>query len=149
MKKKSKSPYKQGVFKPLDPSKYTGTYPIVYRSGLELTFFRWCDKNPKIVEWGSESVILPYISPKDGKTHKYFVDGNLKLQTEGGVKKYLIEVKPKSQTMAPKSHGNKKRSTILYEQVQWAVNQAKWESASGWCKKNGYQFAILTEKDLR
>ena len=27
-------------------------------------------------------------------------------------------------------------------------NQEKWAAARDWCKKNGYQFAIITEKDL-
>lgn len=141
--------YKQGLFRPLFPDKYRGVKPIVYRSGLELSFYRWCDKNNKVLEWGSESVIVPYISPKDGKMHRYFIDGVLKLETENGVKKFLIEVKPKSQTHAPKPSLKKKKSTIFYEQVQWATNQAKWESANKWAEKNGYKFAILTEENLK
>jgi len=141
--------YKQGLYTPERVEKYTGTSPIVYRSGLELSFFRWCDRNDKVVEWGSESVVLPYISPKDGKMHRYFVDGNIKLKTNQGIKKYLIEVKPSTQTKPPTTSKKKKRSTILYEQVAWAVNTQKWKSAAAWCEKNGYVFAILTEKDLR
>jgi len=146
---KRTSPYKQGLYSPENPNKYRGTHPIVYRSGLELSFFRWCDRNETILEWGSESVVLPYISPKDGKTHRYFVDGVIKMQTPSGVKKYLIEVKPSTQAVPPTASKNKKRSTILYEQIQWAVNTQKWESAKAWCKKNGYHFAVITEKDLR
>ncbi len=144
-----KNPYKQGIYHPEHPEKYKGTLPIVYRSGLELSFLRWCDRNENIISFGSESVVLPYISPKDGKTHRYFVDGNIKMKTPNGVKKYLIEVKPSTQAVPPKTSKNKKRSTILYEQIQWAVNQQKWDSAKAWCQKNGYHFAILTEKDLR
>jgi hypothetical protein len=29
------------------------------------------------------------------------------------------------------------------------VNQAKWESAEQWAKENGYQFLVLTEKELK
>lgn len=144
-----KSPYKQGIFTPTNPSKYTGTTPIVYRSGLELLYCRWCDRNDNVVEWGSESIVVPYISPKDGKLHRYFVDGNIKLQTPEGIKKYLIEIKPSSQTQPPNPSGRKKRSTILHEQFMWAVNRAKWSSAEQWCKKHGYSFAILTEKHLK
>lgn len=149
MRRQTKTPYKQGIFDPNQPQKYKGTKPIVYRSGLELSFFRWCDRNDKIVEWSSESVVLPYVSPKDGKIHRYFVDGLVKLQTTDGIKKFLIEIKPSKQTVPPKQHGNKKRKTLLYEQIQWATNTAKWESAKQWCKKNGYEFIILTEKELR
>ena len=148
-KKRTKTPYKQGVFDPSEPDKYTGIRPIVYRSGLELSFFRWCDRNNKILEWSSESVVLPYVSPKDGRVHRYFVDGTVKLQTASEVKKYLIEIKPSKQTVPPKQHGNKKKSTLLYEQIQWATNSAKWKAAQAWCKKNNYKFLILREKDLR
>lgn len=141
--------YKQGLYQPRNPVKYTGSMPIVYRSGLELSFFNWCDRNDKILEWGSETVVLPYVSPKDGKIHRYFTDGNIKLETKKGIKKYLIEVKPSRQCAPPVKHGNKKRSTLLYEQVTWAVNSAKWKAAGEWCKKNGWEFAILTEKDLK
>ena len=37
---------------------------------------------------------------------------------------------------------------LLYEKVTWAVNQAKWDAARQWCKKNGYTFLILNEKHL-
>lgn len=144
-----RSPYKQGFFNPENPDKYTGTQPIVYRSGLELSFFRWCDRNDKVLTWGSESVVIPYQSPKDGKLHRYFVDGVLTLATAEGVKKYLIEVKPSSQTQPPKPSNKKKRSTVLYESINWAVNSAKWSAAKQWCEKKGYVFAILTEKDLK
>ena len=35
--------YKQGIFKPTNPLKYKGSFPVVYRSGLELQVFRWMD----------------------------------------------------------------------------------------------------------
>jgi hypothetical protein len=123
--------------------------PIVFRSGLELNFFRWCDRNSKVLQWGSESVVIPYLSPKDGKVHRYFVDGVLVLETEKGPKKFLVEVKPDKQTRPPSQVNRKSRKNVLYEQIQWAVNSSKWESAKNWCKKNGFEFVLLTEKDLR
>ena len=149
MRRQTKTPYKQGIFEAVNPNKYKGTHPIVYRSGLELSFFRWCDRKDNILEWTSESVVLPYVSPKDGKVHRYFVDGTTKVKTPTGIKKFLIEIKPSRQTKPPTTHGNKKRSTLLYEQVQWATNTAKWKSATAWSKKNGYVFTILTEKELQ
>ena len=71
--------YKQGIFRAFNTKKYKGSTPIVYRSSLELTVFRWLDNNPNIVSWGSESVVIPYISPTDSKMHRYFVDLNLTL----------------------------------------------------------------------
>jgi hypothetical protein len=80
--------------------------------------------------------------------HKYFVDNVVHIKEGERVVKYLIEIKPSKQTRPPKTHGNKKRSTIVYESVQWGVNQAKWLAARDWAKKNGYIFQIVTEKDF-
>lgn len=139
----------KGIFHPVNGHKYRGSMPIVFRSGLELNFFRWCDRNSKVLQWGSESVVIPYLSPKDGKVHRYFVDGVLVLETEKGPKKFLVEVKPDKQTRPPSQVNRKSRKNVLYEQIQWAVNSSKWESAKNWCKKNGFEFVLLTEKDLR
>lgn len=38
---------------------------------------------------------------------------------------------------------------MLYEAHQWAKNQAKWKAAQSYAEKNGWEFHILTEKDLK
>lgn len=108
----------------------------------------WCDKNPNVLKWGSESVIVPYYSPLDNKMHRYFVDNVLVIKEGTAIKKYLVEIKPFAQTKAPKKHGNKKASTLLYEEATWTVNQAKWEAATKYAQANGWEFLILTEKEL-
>lgn len=142
-------PYKQGIFNPLNPSKYRGSTPVVFRSQLELFFYRWCDRNDKVLQWGSESVIIPYLSPKDGKMHKYFVDAVLLLKTDNGNKKFLIEIKPDKQTRPPSQNSRMNKKNLLYSQIEWAVNSSKWTYAREWCKKNNMEFVILTEKDLK
>ena len=139
----------QGYYKPQNAEKYRGSQPIVYRSGLELNFFRWCDRNDKVLQWGSESVVIPYISPKDGRSHRYFIDGVLILETDKGPKKFIVEVKPHRQTQAPKVTPKKKKKSLLVEQITWAVNVCKWEAAREWGRKKGYEFVIITEKDLK
>ena len=53
----------------------------------------YCDKNAKILEWGSEEIALPYISPHDSRVHRYFPDFYIKVQENTGkIKRYLIEV---------------------------------------------------------
>ena len=144
-----RNPYKQGIFKPIHIEKYKGTHPIIYRSALELSFMRWVDNNSRILEWGSESIIIPYIKPvlsnTKPKIHRYYPDFNITMLTEAGPKKYLIEVKPARQTQPPKP---RKGKNTLREQYTYAVNDAKWKAASAWCKSNNYNFQILTEKDL-
>ena len=149
-----KKPYKkytqfrQGVYKPVNAKKYVGSKYPRYLSSWELKFFKWCDRNPFVEKWTSESVCLPYVSPVDGKMHRYFVDNTVHIREGDNVVKYLIEIKPHKQTRPPSTHGNKKKTTLIHEHATWGVNQAKWTSAREWAKKNGYIFQIVTEKDF-
>jgi hypothetical protein len=114
-----------------------------------LKFFRWADLNENVLAWGSENIIVPYISPLDNKVHRYFVDNFiLFVDRNHNKKKFLIEIKPSKQVSRPVASKGKKRTTILYEQKAWVVNQAKWEAAKKWSAKKGYEFIILTEKEL-
>jgi hypothetical protein len=134
----------QGLYKPKNPEKYVGDVnKIVYRSGLELRFFRHFDKHPGIVKWASEEFYVPYLSPVDGRMHRYFVD--LIVQTRDGTK-IMIEIKPFSQTAQPKGKAGKRQ---LGAMRTWAVNDAKWKAAREFCKARKMQFQILTEKDLK
>lgn len=140
--------FRQGIYKPINRSKYRGVKDPVYRSGWELKFFKFCDINPNVLEWTSETIIIPYISPIDNKPHRYFVD-NMVVIKEGDVKKkYLIEIKPSKQTVPPTESKRKKKSTVIYEQVTYAQNRAKWEAAVNYAKKHNMEFKILTEKEL-
>lgn len=140
--------YVQGFFKPMFPKKYIGSDPV-YRSSLELKVMRWFDNNPNVVTWGSESVVIPYQSPLDGRVHRYFVDFVAALkEKDGNIKKLLIEIKPYKQTLRPEATRNKKPKTMIYEQTEWAKNQAKWSAAEQYAKSKGYQFVILTEKHI-
>lgn len=141
--------YSQGEFKPKNVNKYKGSFPIIYRSRLELQAMRWFDDNSNVISWGSESVVIPYYSPLDEKSHRYFVDFVVHLKTkEGDIKKLLIEVKPFKQTIKPTMSPFKKPTTIMYENRQYILNYSKWEAAKIWAKQKGYEFIILTEKNI-
>ncbi len=87
----------KGKYRPSNPEKYRGDYTnIVYRSLWELKFMKYCDSNENILEWGSEEIVLPYVSPIDNRYHRYFPDFYIKVKERGGkIKKYVIEIKPK------------------------------------------------------
>jgi len=145
----SKTYFTQGIYHPTNKEKYIGTNDPRYLSSWELKFFRWADNNPNILFWGSENVIVPYINPLDGKVHRYFVDNYIVFKDKhGDHKKFLIEIKPSKQVIKPTERGNKKKSTILHEQITWITNQAKWEAAKKWASKKNCEFIILTEKEL-
>ena len=143
-----KGDFKKGLFRPKNKNKYIGQKHPGYRSSWELYFFQWCDRNPNVLEWASEAVIVPYISPLDNKVHRYFVDNILILKEGSKNVKYLVEIKPYKQTIPPNATRRKKRETLLHEQATYEVNKVKWEAASEWAKKNGYKFIIITEKEL-
>ena len=71
--------WRQGIFTPKNQDKFIGS-KAVYRSGLELKFFRFCDSNPNVIKWGSENIIVPYISPLDKRVHKYYVDNYIAIR---------------------------------------------------------------------
>ena len=139
----------KGKYTPTNPEKYKGNpYNIIYRSLWERKFMVYCDTNDKIIEWGSEEIIIPYLSPWDGKVHRYFPDFYIKVkQSNDNIKKFIIEVKPKKQTKPPKPVERKTKRWIN-EVRTFGINEAKWKHASKWCKNNDMEFKILTEDDL-
>lgn len=140
--------FTQGNYTPRNTQKYKGTFPLVYRSRPELQLMRFFDENSKIIEWTSESVVIPYIKPVDGRIHRYFVDFSCVLKSiDGKIHKYLIEYKPYKQTIPP-IKGKKSEKTYFTEQLNYSINTSKWESARQFCQKHQWKFLIITEKDL-
>ena len=140
----------KGKFKPKYPKKYQGDIKeIVYRSSWELKMMKYCDTSKSIVEWGSEELVIPYLSPWDNRYHRYFPDFYVKVRTKNGsLKKYIIEVKPKNQCTPPERNP-KRRTGVWYNKVKtWGINKAKWKSATEFCLDNNMEFKILTEDHL-
>jgi len=143
----------RGVFKARNPGKYKGDYNnIVYRSRWELKLMMHLDEHPDVLEWSSEEVVIPYMSPIDGKRHRYFVDFFVKKKNRGGaIESVLIEVKPLAQTRPPEvkiSKGQKPTRRYINEVMTWGVNEAKWRAATQYCEDRGWKFIIMTEKEL-
>jgi hypothetical protein len=139
----------KGKYQPSFPKKYKGNPTnIVYRSLWERKFMIYCDTNENILEWFSEEIAVPYRSPIDNKIHRYFPDFYIKVkESNGQIKKYIIEIKPKKQTIEPIPQ-KKKTKGYIYEVYEYVKNQAKWKAAEEWCADKGYEFKIFTEDDL-
>ena len=135
-----------GKYIPTNITKYRGdVYKNVYRSLWERRFMVYCDNTKEILEWGSEEVIIPYISPLDGRMHRYYPDFYIKVrQKDKTIKKMIIEVKPKIQCGPPKTP-KRKTKRFINEVRTWGVNEAKWNAALEWCKDRNMEFKILTE----
>lgn len=137
-----------GKFIPRNPEKYKGSVNnIIYRSSYELKFMNWCDISDSVLQWGSEEVVIPYISPLDNKVHRYFVDFFVKVNSKNKVKYCLVEVKPFRFTQEPKIP-KRKTKRFLNEVKQWGVNLSKWEAAKEFCLDRNWEFMIITEKEL-
>jgi len=139
----------QGKYSPKFPEKYKGNpCEIYYRSSWERKFCVYCDTNENIIEWQSEEKAIPYRSPLDGKIHRYFPDFLIKVkESNGNIKKYMIEIKPSKQTVPPiKPQRQTKR--YISEVYEYAKNQSKWEAAKEWCADRGYEFKVITENEL-
>ena len=139
----------KGYFKPRNPSKYMGDpTTIIYRSSWELKLMRYLDSHSDVIKWASEEFSIPYVSPIDGKVHRYFPDFLVKKRNQNkSIETVVIEVKPKIQTTAPTVQ-KKANKRYIREVYTWGVNSAKWEAAKKYCETNKIQFKIFTEKEL-
>jgi len=138
----------KGKFKPKNPNKYKGDPTnIVYRSLWEFKLMKNLDEHPEIVQWSSEELFIPYKSPIDNKWHRYFPDFIVKKINNGIKETLMIEVKPKSQVLAPKKQ-EKATKRYINEVYTWGVNQAKWKAAEEFCLDRGWKFMLMTEIEL-
>lgn len=137
-------------FMPMNKDKYLGNVNnIIYRSSWELKMMRWCDRNPSVIKWNSEDVVIKYFSKADNKYRNYHMDFYIICrQLDGNIVKLLIEVKPYSQTIPPKKRGKKSEQTYINELHTWQVNKDKWEQAEKFALQNGMFFKIFDEYDL-
>jgi len=149
---------KQGIYTPVNPEKWVITEAfdmsepgIKYRSGWERTFFTFMDMNDNIVKCNSEGMVIPYLNPLRNKMSKYYMDAMF--ETKGG-KVWLVEIKPKAETIPPKkprkNAKNPEKAKQNYKKAieTYAVNKAKWEATEKFCLEKGFIFKIITEDEL-
>jgi len=135
--------YSQSFYTPKNPEKYVGSKLPFCRSSWETTFCMFCDNNPSVQQWASESVKIPYRDPLTGKQTVYvpdflitYIDRNMKKHVE------LVEIKPANQMLREKVGKNP------YNQSQYVKNMAKWSAASAFCRNHGIKFRVINEHDL-
>lgn len=137
-------------FAPKNPHKYMGdSTNIITRSTWEYFFCNFLDNSSLIEKWASEEVAIPYVSPKDGKEHRYFIDF-FAVFKDG--RKVFFEIKPHEQTLPPKrprKNSRKSEARYVEDEMIFLVNQAKWASARSFARRNGAYFEVFTEKHLK
>lgn len=139
----------KGIFTPKNPQKYKGDCTnIVYRSSWELKLMMYLDDHPDILQWASEEIAIPYVSPIDGKVHRYFPDFWIKKKnTQGNISITVVEVKPAAQ-MIPPTVQKARTKSYINEVVTWGINQAKWKAAEKYCAARKWEFLKMNEKQL-
>ena len=136
------SKFAQGAYVVKNKQKYVGRGTPRYRSGWELAFMRFLDNNDNILQWASESISIPYRNPITGKQSIYVPDFLITYKNRNNqMIAEVIEIKPKKQSVVESKMKANERAVV-------AVNYAKWDSATKWCRKQGLLFRVITEDDM-
>lgn len=135
--------FAQGIYIPKNPHKYIGNHQPKYRSSWELVFMTFCDSNENIVHWASEAIKIPYRHPVTGKQTIYVPDFFVVYNNKFGQRiAEVVEIKPKKQSLIESKVATAKDRLIV------AINHAKWDAATKYCKRNGYAFRVITEDQI-
>jgi hypothetical protein len=134
--------YASGKYTVKNPAKYVGKRTPSYRSSWEFAFMSFCDNNPAVLNWASESITIPYFNPVSGKQTIYvpdflvvYVDANQRQHTE------LVEVKPSTEVTMESARSYRDKLMV-------AINMANWAAADAWCRANNIRFRVITEYDI-
>jgi hypothetical protein len=117
---------------------------IKFQGKWELEFYMYCKTNNIQIERPTE-----WFEYNWNGTRKYFPDFYIKVKNNlGKMKKYIIEIKPKKQTIKPTNTPKKRTKTWINEVLTYEKNLSKWKSAEEFCRDNLMEFKIITEDDL-
>lgn len=135
--------FANGFYQVLNSDKYVGKNTPRFRSSWESAFMRFCDENPAILQWASESIHIPYRNPFTNRQTIYVPDFLIIYVNKSGEKHgELIEIKPAKQTSI-EAAGRSQR-----DQAAAALNMFKWQAAQAWASQNGLRFRVLTENEI-
>lgn len=154
-----------------NPSKYIGNPSlIIYRSGWELSFCKWCDITPSVVRWSSEPIKIPYydrisklaeckkqgLDPNDYRNwvvKNYNTDFWVEIKRDDNIQKMFIEIKPseklKKPIPPPDNAPLKDIKRFNIKAKEYIINEAKYAAMNAWATKYGAKFYVFTENTLQ
>ena len=140
----------KGKFKCQNPDKYKGNHMLIeYRSSWEKNFMNYLDTRQEIEWWQSEEKAIWYFDPVSKRKRRYFPDFIIHFKRSDGIMvTEVIEIKPYRQTQTPNPNPKRKTQAWFKEWCTFATNKAKWDAAMEWSENRGYNFRIITEKDV-
>lgn len=134
--------YVQGEYKPINPDKYVGAYPIYFRSSWEFKVMQLFDSNPNIISWASESLKIPYKNPFTNKYTVYVPDFVVTyVDAKGNHRTEIIEVKPAKETFLEQAKSQRAKAAV-------ALNTFKWAAAQAFAKHHGMTFRVMNEENI-
>lgn len=132
----------QGVYNITNIKKYTSSNPPIYRSSWEKDVMISLDMNPAVIEWSVEPFSIPYYCPIENKQKQYWPDFYVRyIGPDRKEHAQILEVKPHKQCFLQLAKSKKDKMVVH-------INQAKWAYALEFCKNNGLEFKLITEKEL-
>ncbi len=140
---------RRGKYKPKNPHKWMTPNKIIYRSSIEKRYFILFDLSSSVTNIASEKVIIPYFDRVSNKQRKYYIDLIVKYKDkDDNISVKLIEVKSFTESIEPRKP---KRITENYKSAvaTYITNQCKWKAARHYANKRGWEFVVLTERDLK
>lgn len=150
LKKSGKYKSLHGVYTPENTNKYKGKGLPQFKSRLELKLMHYLDKSESIIDWCYEPFSIKYEDKseldanKKGKIRKYYVDFIATIRTGAVTKKVWIEVKSINEVLL-----SKKAKRNVNESKLYIKNMSKWVVAKKLAKSYGYDFIIITDRDLK
>lgn len=136
------SKYNQQYFTPKNPKKLIGNRKPFARSSWELHLMNWLDLDPRVIQWGSECVTIPYKNPLTGKNTVYIPDFLIQYQNSTGKTVVeMVEVKPKKEAVMEAAKSRRDKAFVI-------LNTAKWAAAAQFCAKHGINFRVITEEQI-
>ena len=140
----------KGRYRPLNPDKYKGDVAnIQYRSSWELNFMKYLDKKDDVKWWMSEERCVWYYDPIHKKKRRYFPDFIVCYIRKDGIEvTEMVEIKPQRQVDGPNPNPKRRTKSWMMEVQNYIINQKKWEAATKQCEDRGWNFRLLTEKNV-
>jgi hypothetical protein len=136
------SKYAQGKFQIKNTEKYVGNKSPTFRSSWEFMFMTFCDNNPAILQWSSESIHINYRNPLTGKNTIYVPDFLIVYADARGKQHVeLIEIKPSKEMSMEAAKSIRDKAAVV-------LNMAKWEAARAFCRAHNMVFRVINEKDI-
>lgn len=145
LKPSKKSRFVQGYINLSECKKYQGQGPIIFRSSWEKKFCIYCERNPEIIWWSSESFCIKYFNVLDNTYHNYFPDFVVKLRNGDTI---IVEVKPSAQLKkpdVPKKATKKSIESFKWAHRTWVTNMCKKQAAEEFASVRGWRYMIVTE----